>query len=443
MNFGALTPLKRKDHVMKQKHCFNCFGHVDQCNSKNLCRSKGCGKRHNTLLHDSFMNKNNSNVKPVQFVGTGQVAFLAVQLVNGNHSMKTYAYLDNGSYQSLLLKSTAIELGPNLEKTGKMSISGYHTTKEIDCSKVCFEIKPMNSSIEPVRLNDVMAVPDFNMSAVNVAQLNAFCKNYDHLSHINFTQLERNNVSIIIGNDNLDLIHYKQIIKGPKIAPWGVETPLGWTCAGKTNLVFNESTTAQYTQVQNCPNKDESLLKLVQDWMKVGNLGIASPRKALSENDKGVIENLVSTTKIVDGHYQIGLLCKKGAFLPNNRWLALKQLDQLDQKLSKNPLLKEKYQSTMDADLEKGYVVKVHDANSPTDNVSFLPHHPVTNEHKPGKIRRVANASSIFQGQSLNSNLLKGPDLLSNLTGVIDVSRESNSAVRRHRTNVHASENWP
>ena len=51
--------------------------------------------------------------------------------------------------------------------------------------------------------------------------------------------------------------------------------------------------------------------------------------------------------------------------------------------------------------------------------MSFLPHHPVTNENKPGKVRRVANASSIFRGQSLNSNLLKAPDLLGNLTRVI------------------------
>ncbi|XP_075241658.1 uncharacterized protein LOC142336633 [Convolutriloba macropyga] len=174
---------------------------------------------------------------------------------------------------------------------------------------------------------------------------------------------------------------------------------------------------------------DDSLFKLVQDWMKVENLGIASPRKALSENDKRAIEILESTTKIVDGHYQIGLLWKQGAFLPNNRCLALKQLDQLDQKLSKNPILNEKYQATLDAVLEKGYVVKVHDSESLTDNVSFLPHHPVTNENKPGKVRRVANASSIFQDQSFNSNLLKGPDLLSNLTGVIMRFRENRIAM--------------
>ena len=170
---------------------------------------------------------------------------------------------------------------------------------------------------------------------------------------------------------------------------------------------------------------DDSFFKLVPDLMKVENLGIASPRKALSKTNKRAIDILEPTTKIVDGRYQIGLLWKQGAFLPNNRWLAIKQPDQLDQKLSKNPILKEKYQATQDADLEKGYVVKLHDYESLTDNVSSLPHHPATNENKPGKVRRVANASSIFQSQSLNSNLQKGPDLLSNLTGVIIRFREN------------------
>ena len=55
----------------------------------------------------------------------------------------------------------------------------------------------------------------------------------------------------------------------------------------------------------------------------------------------------------------------------------------------------------------------------------YLPHHPVTNENKPGKVRRVSNASSVFLGQSLNSNFVTGPDLLINLTGIILRFREN------------------
>ena len=70
--------------------------------------------------------------------------------------------------------------------------------------------------------------------------------------------------------------------------------------------------------------------------------------------------------------------------------------------------------------MQNGYVRKNNQTKEqPDEKTSFLPYHPVTNENKPGKLRYVANASSVFQGQSLNSNLLKGPDLVSNLTGVI------------------------
>ena len=62
------------------------------------------------------MNKSNSKVKSVQIVGAAQVAFVAVQLINENQSVKTDAYQENGSCQSLLLKSKAKELGLKVKK---------------------------------------------------------------------------------------------------------------------------------------------------------------------------------------------------------------------------------------------------------------------------------------------------------------------------------------
>ena len=65
----------------------------------------------------------------------------------------------------------------------------------------------------------------------------------------------------------------------------------------------------------------------------------------------------------------------------------------------------------------------------PPKSIWYLPHHPVTNPNKPGKVRRVANAASKFRGESLNSNLLTGPDLLNNLVGVLSRFREHPIAV--------------
>ena len=49
----------------------------------------------------------------------------------------------------------------------------------------------------------------------------------------------------------------------------------------------------------------------------------------------------------------------------------------------------------------------------------YLPHHPVVNPKKPGKVRRVLNGAAKFHGASLNKSLLTGPDLLQNLIYVL------------------------
>ena len=49
----------------------------------------------------------------------------------------------------------------------------------------------------------------------------------------------------------------------------------------------------------------------------------------------------------------------------------------------------------------------------------YIPHHGVYHKKKPGKIRVVFDCSAVCDGQSLNQQLLQGPDLTNNLTGVL------------------------
>ena len=166
----------------------------------------------------------------------------------------------------------------------------------------------------------------------------------------------------------------------------------------KTYLALDETYPVQFTQLNSHPNMDEQMFQKVSGWMKIENLGIASPKKAMSKNDKRALEILENTTQLIDGHYQFVLLWKENAKLSNNRWLAEKQLDQLNDKESKNPQLKQMYEGTLEKDLLNGYVTKVDSDTGDWDSIaSFLPHHPVTNEKKPVKVRSVANASMFFK----------------------------------------------
>ena len=103
----------------------------------------------------------------------------------------------------------------------------------------------------------------------------------------------------------------------------------------------------------------------------------------------------------------------------------------MEKRLDKDPSLRQKYAETIREDLQKGYVitVKAHEPKSRADREWYLPHHPVLNPNKPGKVRRVLNEASKCHGDSLNKPLLVGPDLLQNLILVLLRFRQHKYAV--------------
>ena len=94
--------------------------------------------------------------------------------------------------------------------------------------------------------------------------------------------------------------------------------------------------------------------------------------------------------------------------------------------------MKENYASTIREDLEKGYLITVPDSHKVEQRSNkewYLPHHPVINPNKPGKVRRVLNGAAKFHGTSLYKSLLTGPDLLQNLIHVLLRFRQHQFAV--------------
>ena len=141
------------------------------------------------------------------------------------------------------------------------------------------------------------------------------------------------------------------------------------------------------------------------------------------------VEILNNTVRHTGERYEIGLLWREKVTHENNYPVAKAQVQSLDKKLKKDKSLKDMYQKTLDTDLEKGYVKSVTFSDTTPDRLWYLPHHPVTDPNKPGKVRRFSNAASTSKGTSLNSNLLAGPDLLNNLVGLLLRFREKPVAI--------------
>ena len=154
------------------------------------------------------------------------------------------------------------------------------------------------------------------------------------------------------------------------------------------------------------------------------------PRSAA---DARALEMLEKTTIHNGQRLYVGMLwADNNIQLPNNYFSLLVQLKSLEKRLSRDTSLKENYANIIREDLEKGYLITVHDAHKVeqrSDKEWYLPHHPVTNLNKPGKVRRVLNGAAKFHGTSFNKFLLTDPDLLQNLIHVLLRFRQHQFAV--------------
>ena len=123
--------------------------------------------------------------------------------------------------------------------------------------------------------------------------------------------------------------------------------------------------------------------------------------------------------------------CDKHVNLPDNFPAAARQLKFLEKRLSRDPELATNYKKTIDMDLEKRYIIRLtkEEAGAPVTRKWYLPHHPVINPEKPGKVRRVCDDAAKFQGSSLNSHLLSCPDLLNNLVRIFMQFQEEKVAL--------------
>ena len=168
---------------------------------------------------------------------------------------------------------------------------------------------------------------------------------------------------------------------------------------------------------------DNELASQVKSWYDIESFGANRQVDSRSAADARAHEILESTTIHNGLRYDVGMLwAADNNQLPNNYFSSLVQQKSLEKHLAKDEDLREKYTSTIKEDLNKGYVIEVPDAHkveSRSDKEWYLPHHPVLNPNKPGKVRRVLNGALKIHGASLNKSLLTGPDLLQNLIYVL------------------------
>ena len=169
----------------------------------------------------------------------------------------------------------------------------------------------------------------------------------------------------------------------------------------------------------------------IQSWWDIETYASKVNVVSQSKKEQEAQKFLESTAKFTGELYEVGLLCSEPEHnLPSNYGSALGQLYSLERRFQRDPNLKEMYQQTIETHVEKGFVriLNTSEVKGTFRKEWYLPHHPVLNPNKPGKVRRVCNAAAKYKDVCLIDKLLARPDLLLGLIGTIFKFREESIA---------------
>ena len=166
---------------------------------------------------------------------------------------------------------------------------------------------------------------------------------------------------------------------------------MGWVVSGPMTGKKSESV------CHFASTEDVKVAANIQSWWDIETYASKIIIVSQSKKEQQAQKLLESTTKFAGERYEVRMLWSEPEpNCPNNYGLALGQLYSLKGRLQNDPNLKEMYQQSIDADVEKGFVkiLKKSEVRSTFGKEWFLPHHPVLKSNNPGKIRRFCNAAA-------------------------------------------------
>ncbi|XP_062602313.1 uncharacterized protein LOC134264026, partial [Saccostrea cucullata] len=463
-----IKPMKeRTDILVRHGICFKCCNSTEHfsrnCNEKVTC-SVCASDAHPSALHvdqrspqggerkQDSETKATVNSKCAQICGgiQGGKSCSKTILVNvypqgePNNFVKTYALIDDQSNCSLAKSELFEMLNINSE------------TKDYQL-QTCSGVKTMTSRIAK---NLVVASPDGRTKHLlppivecddipnnrDEIATPALARRFQHLSDIacHIPELDsKAKILLLIGRD-LIVAHHVHDQRISHDAPYAQKLSLGWTiigetCLNKAHLPVNISVNKIYLHDNGRP----SILRPSNSSLTVKDPCIdqeqfSSVFERTPNDDKpGPSQEDIVFLDIMESEFhrnQVGewtapLPFKPGRpRLPNNYTQAVKRAKNLDSNLRKNPTKMDHALTFMEGIFTKGHA-EIAPPLHCKDECWYLPIFAIYHPKKPGKIRMVFDSSASYDGISLNSVLLSGPDLTNNLLGVLLRFRKERIAV--------------
>ena len=321
---------------------------------------------------------------------------MPIILYINNKAVPCYTILDICSNCSYVLKSTADILQCKPSRTVELSIRGVFSEDTVSSNLVQLHIGPFNSNSAAFTLQSFYSVETL---LIDFAKLNIGCSRFDHLRHVAFPNLVDNSVHILLGVDAFWHIAKKEILEGPAGSAYGVRNLLGWTIPLPLHQksVDEQCNYHLTNSIDIKQHEDTSLNETVEKFWEIEESGTISivTKGLFSSKHTKQLEFMEKSIQHDGTRYRINLLWKNNITMPNNYIVAKAQPESLQ--IQKGKPTMQLYDQSLSTDIDKGYVIPVTFLHPPPPRIWYLPHHPVINPQKPGKVRRATNAASKFR----------------------------------------------
>ena len=430
--------------VKQRKLCFNCLlaGHqYKKCRLNKVCMINGCSKKHSPLLHmqqsgaaDSSSTQHKESSSPgVSTVGMAEAAVASniigaglyrsalpiIPVVVRNSStgveMRTCALLDSGSTNSFCSVEVAERLMLERQQEMLTLTTIYAEGARVHTTKVDLQLVSLDG-YSVIDLPCVYTRKELPINMDNKARLEDI-RQWQHLQDIDLLEADNEKVGLLIGQDCPEALMPIEVRRGETGSPYAVKTALGWVINGPLRRRGKQQIVSNFIQSE----LREQIEKL---WKLDGVCERVKPESGVcySVNDQRALKIWNDSIRFENGHYSLDIPFKdEHPRLPNNLPMAQQRLESLRRRLCHDEGLRNMYKTNMEELLSKSYAERTprDEISKPEGLIWYLPHHPVFNKNKPDKLRIVFDCAAVYQGVSLNSKTLQGPDLTNKLIGVL------------------------
>lgn len=254
-------------------------------------------------------------------------------------------------------------------------------------------------------------------------------RRFNHLSCIAdlLPEFDANaDILLLLGRDVGEVHHVLDQVIGPTGLPFAQRLSLGWVVIGE--LCLGQVHAPKVLNVYKTHVLKDGRTSLFEPCGGF-SVSVQDPIFVKTKDDNKVGPSIEDREfiQIMDSHFHKGSdggwvaplpFRSSRSRLPNNRSQAVKRANILTKSLEKNEVKQQHFVQFMEKLFNNGHA-EIAPKLSQNEECWYLPIFGVYHPRKPNQVRVVFDSSAVFEGVSLNSVLLQGPDLVNSLQGVL------------------------